>query len=89
MNQKDLCVRGVCRLSNANTAQSAREMRFKCDDLSMYDVKKQLTAMTLTLRNVAVLDTKASAKQRVFLQGALCASHLFCFAFLAFMDLLY
>ena len=52
-------------------------MRFKCDDLSMYDVKKQLTAMTLTLRNVAVLDTKASAKQHVFLQGALCASLLF------------
>jgi hypothetical protein len=25
----------------------------------MYDVKKQLAAMTLTLRNVAVLDTKA------------------------------
>ncbi len=77
MNQKDLCVRGVCCRSNANTAQCAYEMRFKCDDLSMYDVKKQLTAMTLTLRNVAVLDTKASAKQHVFLQGALCASLLF------------
>jgi hypothetical protein len=47
-------------------------MTFKRDDLCMYDVKKQLTAMTLTLRNVAVLDTKASASQRcVLLQEAL------------------
>ena len=72
MNQKDFCVRSVCRRSNANTAQIAHEMTFKRDDLCMYDVKKQLTAMTLTLRNVAVLDTKASASQRcVLLQGAL------------------
>ena len=29
----------------------------------MYDMKKQLAAMTLTLRNVAALDTKASSLQ--------------------------
>jgi hypothetical protein len=28
----------------------------------MYDMKKQLAAMALTLRNVAVLDTKARSK---------------------------
>jgi hypothetical protein len=29
-----------------------------CDAFCMYDMKKQLASMALTLRNVAVLDTK-------------------------------
>lgn len=31
------------------------------DAFCMYDMKKQLASMALTLRNVAVLDTKASS----------------------------
>ena len=35
-----------------------------CNTLFMYDLKKQLASMALTLRNVAVLDTKARTHAR-------------------------
>ena len=62
--QKDLCVTCVWRFY------------VTCDTLHMYDVKKQLASMTLTLRNVAVLDTKARFHPSTHSRSSL---HLFYF----------
>jgi hypothetical protein len=52
----------LCRGCRRTCERYERGAALSRDAGCRYDMKKQLSSMALTLRNVAVLDTKASAR---------------------------